>query len=360
MPAGVAVLERLGLAEATGGAPFYGVRYHFGGQTAEGRFPKTTGLPQAGRGQRRKHLDAVLFHTAASTPGVRTYTGATVEAPIREGGRVAGLLVNGEPRRGKLVVAADGVHSRIRRLLGLDTPTRRKRFGVRAHFQLASGQEQPPWVDVFVCPGYELYVTPLPQGELLVAGLAYSESLPGPVEREFHRWRHSQPVLASRLEGAKQITTLMATSPLAGRARVGVAPGIVLLGDAAGFFDPITGGGMSQALMTAELLAGYVSERLGTDERWLREFERDRQRMLWDYKILTRMVLWLADYPQLAECLLSVLRASPNLFSHLVGVSGGVRGLWGQAKIGWERRPLAERLVRSQEHLQDASGREGT
>ncbi len=29
MPAGVAVLNRLGVGEAVGGAPFYGVRYHY-------------------------------------------------------------------------------------------------------------------------------------------------------------------------------------------------------------------------------------------------------------------------------------------------------------------------------------------
>jgi flavin-dependent dehydrogenase len=40
MPAGVAVLDRLGLAEAVGGAPFYSVCYHFGGQTAEGSLPQ--------------------------------------------------------------------------------------------------------------------------------------------------------------------------------------------------------------------------------------------------------------------------------------------------------------------------------
>jgi hypothetical protein len=56
MPAGVAVLERLRLAEAVGGAPFYGLRYHFGKYTAEGRFPRARGIPIAGRGQRRKHL----------------------------------------------------------------------------------------------------------------------------------------------------------------------------------------------------------------------------------------------------------------------------------------------------------------
>jgi 2-polyprenyl-6-methoxyphenol hydroxylase-like FAD-dependent oxidoreductase len=45
MPAGVAVLERMGLAEAVGGAPFYGVRCHLKNLTAEGRFPETQGMP---------------------------------------------------------------------------------------------------------------------------------------------------------------------------------------------------------------------------------------------------------------------------------------------------------------------------
>jgi len=49
--------------------------------------------------------------------------------------------------------------------------------------------------------------------------------------------------------------------------------------------------------------------------------------LLQDYRVLTQMVLWLADHPRLAERLLSVLRISPALFSHLVGVSGGVRRL---------------------------------
>ncbi|HEX2711110.1 MAG TPA: NAD(P)/FAD-dependent oxidoreductase, partial [Candidatus Acidoferrales bacterium] len=129
MPAGVAVLEQLGLAEAVGGAPFYGVRYHFGDLMAEGRFPEVAGVPVAGRAQRRKHLDHVLFQAAAATPGVTAETGTLVEAQLCEKGRVAGLIVNGEPRRARLVVAADGVHSRIRHLMGLDIPPRRKRVG---------------------------------------------------------------------------------------------------------------------------------------------------------------------------------------------------------------------------------------
>jgi len=52
MPAGVGVLERHGLADAVGGAPFYGVRYYAGTLVAEGRFPSVAELPATGRGQR--------------------------------------------------------------------------------------------------------------------------------------------------------------------------------------------------------------------------------------------------------------------------------------------------------------------
>jgi flavin-dependent dehydrogenase len=327
MPAGVAVLNRLGVGEAVGGAPFHGVRYHFGKHVIEGRFPKTVGLPIVGRGQRRKHLDEVLFRTAANAPGVIAHTGARVDGPLRENGRVVGMFVDGQPHRAALVVAADGVHSRLRHEMGLNVPVLRKRFGMRAHFRLAKGQAQAPCVDVFLGHGHELYVTPLPGGEVLVAVLADAQQLIESVERCFRRWLLAEPELAKRLEGAEQITPVLATSPLAAQARSGVAPGFALLGDAAGFLDPITGGGMTQALMTAELLGRYIPNLVSHDDSWLWKFERARRALLLDYRILTRMVLWLADHPRLGQRLLWIMDALPSFFSHVIGVSGGVRRL---------------------------------
>jgi flavin-dependent dehydrogenase len=327
MPAGVAVLNRLGVGEAVGGAPFYGVRYHVGKHVTEGRFPQTAGLPVFGCGQRRKHLDDVLFRTAANTPGVIAHTGAQVDGPLREDGRVVGIFVDGKPRRAALVVAGDGVHSLLRHKMGLNVPVRRKRFGIRAHFRLAKGHAQVPCVDVFLGPGHELYVTPLPGGEVLVAVLADAQQLGESLERSFRRWLLAEPALAKHLEGAEQITPVLATSPLAAQARSGVAPGFVLLGDAAGFLDPITGGGMTQALMTAELLDRHIPDRVSEDDSWLWKFERARRALLFDYRILTRMVLWLADHPRLGQRLLWSMGALPSFFSHVIGVSGGVRRL---------------------------------
>jgi flavin-dependent dehydrogenase len=344
MPAGVAVLDRLGLADAVGGAPFHGVRYHFGDQTAEGRFPRTAGLPASGRGQRRLHLDAVLFEAAAATSNVSAHTGAQVEAPLYENGRVTGLLVDGQPLRAPLVVAADGVHSSLRHQCGLHVAQRRIRYGARAHFRLATGQAQPPWVDVFVCSGFELYVTPLPGNEVLVAALADTAAVREPIEKTFLRWRTAPPELAARLQGAEQVSEILCSSPLACRARAGVASGIVLLGDAAGFLDPITGGGMTQALVSAEMLARYGVQGVERFDAWMWSFERDRQAFLRDYRWLTHMVLWLADHPRLTERSLLLLRSWPQLFSHLVGVAGGVRRLLPGRKLGASlpaRGPLA-------------------
>lgn len=329
LPAGVAVLGRLGLAEEAGGRPFVGVRYHTGRETVEGRFLKMEGLPQSGRGQRRVLLDQLLFDAAARTPGVRAHTGVAVSAPLVERGRVTGLVVDGKALRAGLVVAADGSNSRLRHQLGLDRPSRGKRFGVRAHFRLARRTEPSEWVEVFMGGGYELYVTPLPGRETLVAVLSSARSLDRRIEEQFLEWCHENPRMAERLRGAEQITPFL-SARLGARARAGVAPGIVLLGDAAGSPDPITGSGMTQALLSSELLARELGEGFPADEAGLRRFETRRRAMFRDARRLTRLILALAQRPRLARLAFRLLRAQPELFSRLLSVCGGAQPLFGR------------------------------
>jgi flavin-dependent dehydrogenase len=347
MPAGVAALDRMGLREAVGGVPFVGVRYHAGPLVAAGRFPSIDGQTAVGVGQRRWRLDEALFNAAAATAGVTARTGLSVDGPLCEGGRVVGCEVGGRSQRAALVVAADGLHSRVRKLLGLDAPpARRVRVGLRTHFLLAQGKEQPPWVEVFLGHRHELYVTPLPHGEVLVAGLAERDALGGNADAALDDWICAQSVLAERLEGAEQLTRVAGRSPLSQAALVGVGPGVALLGDAAGFLDPITGGGMAQALLTAELLARHIVRGLGTGDAWLWAYEAERRALLKDYGLLTQAVLALADQPRLARFVLTLLRGTPPAMSHLVGVAGGVRRLLPPAGLklprtaaGWNAGP---------------------
>jgi len=328
MPAGVSALRRLGIADGAGGAVFHGVRYHVGSRVAVGAFPPSREHGDRGRAQRRLVLDRCLFERAAATPGVTAHQGVAVDGPLVEDGRVTGVLVNGSAVRTSLVAAADGAHSRFRHRLGLNVPAPRSRVGARRHYRLA-GRTAPPWVDIFLGPSREFYVTPLPGGEVLVALLAEADAVQPPLEPLFDRWRREPSALRALLDGAEPISDLLAT-PLAATASVGFAPGVVLLGDAAGFIDPITGGGMAQALVTSERLAKFIVSK-GDEhaEAWLPEFERERDALLRDYRLLTRGVLGLARRPRLARAALAALAWMPPLFSHLVGVSAGTRRLRG-------------------------------
>jgi menaquinone-9 beta-reductase len=320
MPAGVAVLQRWGLDDVVGGCPFYGVRFYFShGPTARMDY-KTFRFRSPGLGQRRRVLDEALISCAAATPGVHVHTGVRVEGLITERGTVSGLRVAGQEYRAPLVVAADGAQSTIRKQLGLDAPVRRGRFGVRAHFRLADGKAQLPWVEVFIGNKIEIYATPLPNREISVALLANVGILGGNTAAEFLSLCHSFPALADRLDGAEQITRLMGATPISGNARLGVTPGAVLIGDAAGYADPVTGTGMTQALVTAALLTKHLARRKKVDAACLRQFEQQRRAILGKYTGMARIALWLSQKPPLVR---TVAGAADLWSSRRVSNTGG-------------------------------------
>jgi flavin-dependent dehydrogenase len=116
----------------------------------------------------------------------------------------------------------------------------------------------------------------------------------------------------------------MGASPLVVRASQRVAPGCVLLGDAAGNSDPITGGGMAQALLSAELLAAHLRVSFPPTLETLEAFDRAREAMLVKYRMLTAGVLAVSRWHVLTGPALTFLQHSPRVFSALCGVAGGV------------------------------------
>ena len=326
MPAGVAVLDRLGLRVAVGGRTLTRVRYHGFGASAESRFPTRGGRTFAALAQRRLRLDQVLIGAARSTMGVRVFEDAPVEGAVVTGGRAVGLKVGGVVRRGGLIVAADGIESPVRRSLGLDQGRPiGARVGTRMHFRLAVGRPGPDRLEIFVGRGYELYVAPLPGGELLLAALCDRAALAGGALAAFERWIAAEPLLARWLDGATPISDPAGRAPVTRRARAGFAPGAVLLGDAASATDPLTAGGIAHALVTAERLAAYVPHILAHGDAATARFDRDRRRLLAPHDRLTATLVFLVGRPWLARATMVCMRRVPGLMRTLLGVGGGIR-----------------------------------
>lgn len=118
--------------------------------------------------------------------------------------------------RARLVIGADGAQSRLRHALNLNIASRRKRLGICRHFGRLPGAEPRAYVEVFLGQGHKLYVTPLRNGEILVAALADADAFEGRVEELFQRWCEAQPKLASLVRNAEPASELLVTSPLSG------------------------------------------------------------------------------------------------------------------------------------------------
>lgn len=323
LPAGVRVLRSLDLEGAVAGEPLWGVRHHVAGGSIRSGFGGSDGMPVAhGVGQKRLHLDAALWAAAERTPRVRAHQDVRVDALFTEQGRVAGVEVEGERRRARLVVAADGSSSRLRRKLGLERIAAPRRVGIRAHFRRPAGVPPLADIEIFLRRGYELYVTPLPRGEVLVAALAYQDMANGDLRNAFGCWLKGEFLLRRWLDGATQTSELMGRAPLVSSTHGREPPGLILLGDAAASVDPITAGGLSLALQSAELLAQHASELLSGSALARRRFERARGRAVRIHRLLGASVLALAARPRLADLARRGLHVYPSAMRALVELAG--------------------------------------
>ncbi|MCB9676770.1 MAG: NAD(P)/FAD-dependent oxidoreductase [Alphaproteobacteria bacterium] len=326
MPYGVGELRRLGveLIAQVDARPFLGIGYTVGSESAEGRFPSG----HHGLGVRRNRLDLALAGFCREA-GVDRRHGLKV----REVGGWPGRMwadVGGRQIRARAIVGADGMHSVVRKSLGLQRPARgRPRYGLRGHFRLARGARALDLVEVHATDGLELYLTPTGDRELNVAVLLErdaTKALKGDVAGGFARILAAYEPLRELLDGAESASEPALCGPLRQEATRAATDGAVLVGDAAGFLDGITGEGMSLTLLSARLAAEALSEGLRTGRlaaRHLAAYERRRWRASRDLTWLTEIVLAGIRHRRLARRVVRGLRRHPEIFEQVLAINAG-------------------------------------
>jgi flavin-dependent dehydrogenase len=316
MPSGLHALERLGVRafiDPAECAPFAGVRYvQEDGSSAEARFAPSTG---GGLGVRRLALTTALVRRAEEL-GVELRPRATVWRHTRLADRVA-IDLEAERLEARLLVAADGLASPLRHAEGLDVPARGpRRFGLRQHFRCAPFS---PFVEVHFSRGVEAYITPAGANRVGVAFLWEDGAVPQPIS--FSNLLHLFPAIVAQLAGAPADSEPRGAGPLLRMARAQVADRFVLLGDAAGYVDAITGEGLSLAFHAAEALAAILPEALrsGATRESLRPYERAFVRAFRRYSFFARALLALSRRPRWRRRVVRLLGKHPRLFEAALG-----------------------------------------
>ncbi|NPD06869.1 monooxygenase [Nocardioides sp. zg-1308] len=288
MPGAVAELADLGVHPH--GRPISGIHYLDG--TGPGATARFTAGP--GRGVRRTVLhDALAAEVAARGIEVHPHPVQSVEDAGDH------LLVDGRPTR--YLVAADGLHSPVRRLVGLDaTASGRRRFGLRCHVRQAPWT---PYVEVHWSHRAEAYVTPVDDDLVGVAVL-------GDAGARFEDLLSDFPLLQERLTGPS--TRVMGAGPLRQRVSARSRGRVLLVGDAAGYVDALTGEGIALGLGQARAAVACVAAgRPDRYDPWARRLGRR-------HELLTHLLLRATAHPPVRRRLVPAATRLPWLFGAAV------------------------------------------
>lgn len=327
-------LHRLGVGEAVeaAGRRLEGFTIHAPGQTFTGRFPNG----RHGVGVSRSVMDTLLAEQAARA-GAEVREGVRVLDLLYEDGRVAGVraLLDGRriDMRARLVAGADGVRSVVAHRLGALTPRRgMERIALVAPVGGVEGLGGTGEMHV----GREGYcgVAPLGEGIANVAMVlrpAWTPRLRGRAEVCFWEFLATLPGLRGRLERAALLAPVQAIGPLAHTARALPVGGVLLVGDAGGFYDPFTGQGVYKALVSARIAAAVARAALAggdVSRERLAINARRRQAALRTGLVVEWLVQQFLGQPPLFDRAARRLATRAGMADTLVGVTGDMVSPW--------------------------------
>jgi len=336
-PEAARILDRLAVLKAVdqaGAQPLRGMKIIAPDGTAlDGRYP-TSGPWRGYRDHAlaipREALDRILVDRARSLP-VDVRERHRVTGLLRDAGAVVGVTAQDEDGKdvqiaARLVVGADGRASVVAASLGLMRPHRLRRMALIQHVSGLEGLDDRG--EIYLDPPDYAILNPVAPGLVnlgLVVPLGHARPFARRLETFFTARLKQLRHLAPRLEGMKPAGRLLVMGPLAYRVSEPRVGGVLLAGDAAGFYDPFTGEGIFTALRSAELLTETAHAALTRDDlsvESLAAYADARGREFAGKSRVTRGIQLLIARRRLANLAAHALARRPALLDALLGVIG--------------------------------------
>jgi len=299
MPDTLSVLRQLGV-EIGGedGFQFSGIRFLEGATCVDACFPHGVGV-----GVRRPLLHKKLIQVA-EVLGVNLLWNTPATGISEEGVHAGGRYI-----RSRWIVGADGFSSLVAKWSGLDAALRSsRRFARQIHYSVAPWSE---FVEIYWGKDSQAYITPVGKHEVCVVMMCHDSHARMEDLLEEHR------ALVAHLSHADITTTERgAVTAMHKLSRV-TRGNVILIGDASGGVDAITGEGLRLGFEQAFALA----EALEADD--LRIYERRHGAMARRSEWVGRLMLLLGGRPELRRRTMSAFSKSPELFAEMLATHAG-------------------------------------
>ncbi len=289
MPDAIAAMLNLGVSfSAADSFPFWGIRFLDRATAVDAKFPVG-----CARGVRRTTLHRMMIDQAEAF-GVHLCWGAKVDFDTLRCGWIIG---------------ADGENSLVRKWAGLDARCRdRHRFGFRRHYRIE------PWTDhmeLYWGRTCQIYVTPATPCSVCVAAISRDSRLRlDEALRQF-------PDLERKLQPGAIISRERGAVTSSRKLKAIYRGRVVLVGDASGSVDAITGEGLCLAFRQAAALADAIE--CGDLAMYQRTHLRIARRPEW----MARLLVALGDHAYIRHRAMSVMTAHPVIFAKMLALHVG-------------------------------------
>lgn len=333
-PQGAARLASWGLLDrlqSRGCDPIPVLTFDFGSVVLTGRVPSVQGV-SAAYCPRRTVLDSLLVEAAAEA-GVELFDRTSVRSVRWSEGHACGVDI--KPASGaaghldaRLVVGADGRHSLIAAEVAAYTYSNEppRTF---VYYSYWSGVPTPS-PTYHMRPGLLILRWPTNDGLTCVyVGGRHSEfaEFRRDVEGNFMRSLDVIPGLRNEIAAGRREERFRGAADLPNFYRTPFGDGWALAGDAGHHKDPTTGFGMSDAFVSAELLATAADAALVGERPWeeaLYDYQRRRDEATANGSRLTLRAAALEPLSARLERFYEVASTRPQTVTRIIGALGGV------------------------------------
>jgi digeranylgeranylglycerophospholipid reductase len=264
---------------------------------------ETTVVRQAEGGKgyvlERRVFDRVLAEEAAKA-GAQVMVKTAARGLLLEDGVVRGVVARGPAGIMEIecgvVIGADGVESQVGPWAGLDTTLPLRDTMACAQYLLAGIEIDPAccyhYIGQEVAPGGYAWVFPKGEGKANVGLGVQADQAADSALNYLTRFIEGQPHLAR----GSPVTLVVGGVPVGPPLPQLVTNGLMLVGDAARQVDPLTGGGIANAMMAGRLAAEVAAQAIAAgdtsaevlalyEERWI---ARRGRKMARNYRLKER------------------------------------------------------------------------
>jgi 2-polyprenyl-6-methoxyphenol hydroxylase-like FAD-dependent oxidoreductase len=332
-PPGIAALRRWGILDrlvASGCPPVHTYAFDFGPITLSGA-PGTPESP-VGYAPRRTVLDKILVD-AATEAGVEVREGFTMDQVLFEGDRVTGI--RGHDRGGaavtesaRVVVGADGRHSRVAQAVGADRYNEKPRL-MAAYYSYWSGLPMGGRFETYVRPDRGFAAWDTHDDLTLIVGawpIGEFEANRRDVEGNFMKMLDLAPPFAERVRSARREARFVGTAVENFFCKP-FGDGWALVGDAGYNKDFITAQGITDAFRDAELCATGLDEWLSGARSYadaMGEYQTKRDQHGMPMFEFTTQLATLEPPPPELQQLLAAVQGNQEAMDQFARVNAGV------------------------------------